>query len=99
MSNQTTIGRIVQYTLSEQDAQEVNRRRVPRRPDSDEGAQFHVGNSACAGDVFPMMICCVWVPEMVNGQVFLDGNDTLWVTSRHEGDEPGQWRWPVREEA
>lgn len=35
----------------------------------------------------------------INGQVFLDGNDTLWVTSADEGTEPGQWSWPVKETA
>lgn len=95
---QATIGRIVQYTLSEQDAEHINRRRVPlidSAAQAHNGAQVHVGNSARAGDVYPMMICRVWVPEMVNGQVFLDGNDTLWVTSRHEGTAPGEWAWPV----
>ncbi|KKK65507.1 hypothetical protein LCGC14_2973460, partial [marine sediment metagenome] len=27
----------------------------------------------------------------VNGQAFLDGNDSLWVTSVQEGYESGQW--------
>jgi hypothetical protein len=31
---------------------------------------------------------------MVNLQVVLDGNDHYWATSRIQGDEPGQWRWP-----
>lgn len=30
----------------------------------------------------------------VNGQAFLDGNDTLWVTSAPHGDQPGSWEWP-----
>ena len=98
MANVTT-GRIVHYKLSAQDATEINRRRVPRRPDSDEGAQFHVGNTAREGDMLPLLVCRVWEPvggvsAGVNGQVFLDGNDSLWVTSRKEGTEPGQWQWP-----
>lgn len=32
----------------------------------------------------------------VNGQAFLDGNDTLWVCSAPEGDWPGSWSWPPR---
>ena len=34
----------------------------------------------------------------VNGQVFLDGNDSLWVTSAKEGTTPGTWCWPERVE-
>lgn len=32
----------------------------------------------------------------VNGQVFLDGNDTIWVTSVPRGDFNGGWDWPER---
>lgn len=35
-------------------------------------------------------------PSGVNGQVFLDGNDVLWVTSVVQGDKPGQWHEPER---
>lgn len=44
------------------------------------------------------MIVRVWdEPQVtVNLQVFLDGNDTLWATSRQEGAEIGQWAWPER---
>lgn len=30
----------------------------------------------------------------VNGQAFLDGNDTLWITSAPEGDFNGAWMHP-----
>lgn len=30
----------------------------------------------------------------VNGQAFLDGNDSLWVTSAPHGDFIGAWNWP-----
>lgn len=62
------------------------------------GAQAHIGNSVSAGDVFPMLICriCGETPESaVNGQVFLDGNDTYWATSRVCGDNLGNWSWPT----
>jgi hypothetical protein len=61
-----------------------------------EGAQAHIGNEAREGQILPLMVCRVWADEFpsapeghrdgVNGQVFLDGNDTLWVTSR--GEDP-----------
>lgn len=101
-----SIGRIVQYKLTEQDALAINRRRADTQAHLDEhrananGVQVHVGNKASAGDIFPMLITRVWgdTPESsVNGQVFLDGNDSLWVTSvacfyGHDGTE-----WPERQ--
>lgn len=110
MSQQPTIGRTVHYQLSASDAEQINRRRttgasIAGRTSRDTwplGAQAHIGNSAAAGDIVPLVIVRVWPDEGgpgihgVNGQCFLDGNDTLWVTSAHEGTEPGQWRWPAR---
>ena len=95
-----TIGRIVHYCLTEQDAECINRRRVNYHLDpSNEGFIFHTGNVANAGDVFPAM--AVRVNDdgaSVNAQVLLDGNDTLWVTSVVEsvGAVPGGWFWPPR---
>src|SRR6266545_2012738 len=100
-----TIGRIVHYQLSEQDAAEINRRRAdyrafaaghahphePGQPDA-PGYLAHVGNSVNAGDVYPAMVVRVFEGyDGVNLQVALDGNDCFWATSRHEGDEHGQW--------
>jgi hypothetical protein len=91
-----SIGRIVHYTLTASDAAGINIRRI--HPVA-EGL-FH-GNTAHAGDVYPMMITRVWSAEpdedtVVQGQVFLDGNDTLWVTSVAQGHEERQWFEPVR---
>jgi len=116
-----SIGRIVHYRLSAQDAIEINRRRttgykiqermkeqrvaVPGGgPDVavygwPEGAQAHIGNDVKEGDVFPMLIVRVWGTDpssSVNGQVYLDGNDVYWATSRSCGDQSGQWVWPSR---
>jgi hypothetical protein len=66
------------------------------------GAQAHIGNSAYAEQEFPLVIVRVWPDEYgpgipgVNGQVFLDGNDVLWITSAAEGTAVGQWHWPER---
>ena len=89
MSQQPTVGRIVHYRLSEQDAEQITNRR------RDAGA---VGNSVRAGDTYPMVIVGVWSPTLVNGQVVLDGPDTLWVTSVTLGDGPRTWSWPPRVE-
>jgi hypothetical protein len=98
-----TIGRIVHYTLSAEDAENINRRRVVGavHPDWPTGAQAHIGNEAHEGDVVPMIVVRVFqigtpAEGLVNGQAFLDGNDSLWVTSRHEGTMPGTWAWPPR---
>ena len=96
-----TIGRIVHYILSEQDAENINRRRVakPYDPGWPPGAQAHVGNFVKAGEIVPMIVCVVWTNEPnsgVNGQAFLDGNDSLWVTSAQQGTTPGTWQWPKR---
>lgn len=88
-----TIGRIVHYKLSEHDADRIN----GKRRNGDD-----TGNAAYEGDVVPLVIVRVWPDEGgpgipgVNGQALLDGYDTLWVTSAHEGAEPGQWSWPPR---
>ena len=121
-----TTGRIVQYTLTEEDATQINRRRtsgdsIAKRiknngaeigtcvnfPDQwPIGAQAHIGNHASVGDVVPLLIVRVWPDEFgtgnpgVNGQAFLDGNDSIWITSAGESLEkataPGKWNWPLR---
>lgn len=94
-----TIGRLVIYVLTAMDALAINvrRNRAPVMPD---GSRVHEGNSANEGDEFPLLITKVWGDSehaAVNGQVFLDGNDSLWKTSVTVGEGPGFFRWPVRE--
>jgi hypothetical protein len=100
-----TIGRIVRYTLSEQDADAINRRRtdaarnMAAHREKKNGSQVHIGNSVYEGEVFPLVITRVWgdQPESaVNGQVLLDGNDTLWVSSVNVGEGPRTFAWPTR---
>jgi len=72
------------------------------------GAQAHIGNTSSAGDTLPLLVVRVWPNEFgegksgVNGQVFLDGNDTFWVTSISETEsltghsttpKQGRWNW------
>lgn len=98
-------GRIVLYRLTHADAEAINRRRKHACDSIDYhrwkkiGTQVHVGNAAGEGDEFPMTIVRVWggtPTSAVNGQVMLDGNDTLWVTSVSVGEGPGTFRWPTR---
>lgn len=101
-----SIGRIVHYTLASWDCEEVNRRRRvesinlydPSLSNWHQGAQAHAGNSVSPGDVYPAMIVRVWgntEGSMCNLQVFLDGNDVLWATSRSEGEGEAHWQAPV----
>ena len=105
-----TTGRIVHYRLSDWDAQDINRRRrdfsaftrtYPRPDESGTpGASGHIGhfgNHADEGDILPAMIVKTWGGTTVNLQVYLDGNDIYWATSRQEGESPGSWMWPPRE--
>ena len=96
-----SIGRIVHYTLSEQDAERINQLRqdyqLNARP---QGTGFvgHVGNQAQEGDVCPAMIVRVFDPRSTtaNLKVELDGTDVFWATSRQLGDGPSYWAWPGR---
>lgn len=92
--------RFVLYTLSAADAKQANGQR--------ETAIWRRGNIAAEGDVYPMLIVRCWgvdepevdadklAQQLVNGQVFLDGNDTLWVTSVKVGEGPGTFSWGDR---
>lgn len=100
-----SIGRIVHFILHDYHVAQINRRRADATAKMDwhrqekTGAQVHIGNSVSVGQVFPMIITRVWgnhPGSAVNGQVLLDGNDTLWVTSVVEGDKEGQWFVPPR---
>ncbi|WP_413600836.1 hypothetical protein [Curtobacterium sp. Curtsp57] len=99
-----SIGRIVHFRISADDAARINKRRedsaIHRHPQPGvhspgTGEQHHIGNAAREGDIYPMIIVRVWNDSLVNGQVLLDGNDVLWVTSVSEGDAPHSYAWPV----
>ena len=89
------------YKLSSSDAEKINRRRTTSLSIKErikeklwpEGAQAHIGNEAREGQILPMVITGIWGETCVNGQVFLDGSDTLWVTSVQQGNEPGNWNY------
>lgn len=93
-----TIGRVVLFTLSDSAVERINYQRKNSQGDLR-------GNPVQAGEIYPMIISRVWPEETyaggetVNGQVMLDGNDSLWVTSAARADNgfPGTWHWPVIE--
>jgi hypothetical protein len=95
-----TVGRIVHYTLTRQDADAINVRRAdyrafeashkhPHEPGTPAatGHIAHVGNTAREGDVCAATVVRIFDPSVTtaNLQVDLDGNDTYWATSRQEG--------------
>ena len=96
-----SVGRIVQFKFTEEDAYAINRLRddaLSARSDSAHlGMVVRVGNPVQLGYVYPMMIVAVWAENpqestAVNGQVFLDGDDTYWVEQVCK--EVGQWSDP-----
>jgi len=97
-----TIGRIVHYRLTEEEALATDKRREDARQQREQmqrtrpGFQAHIGNQLTGGEIVPMMITYIPPANGVNGQVLLDGSDSLWVTSVKEGDGPGEWSWPPR---
>ncbi len=99
-----SIGRIVRYHLTEQDAEQINRRRTTGESIADRiieavwpvGAQAHIGNVVQKGDPVAAIIVAVFGDDLVNAQALLDGTDALWLTSVsfsiHGPD--GTWDWP-----
>lgn len=97
-----TIGRIVHYRLSRQDADEIAATRGTRGSGAVSGmpVSIRAGNPVKEGDTFPAMIVRTWgdAPESaVQLQVFLDGNDTHWATSVQVGEGPRTFSWPTRD--
>lgn len=85
-----TIGRIVHYVLSFDDANAINKRRSDAQnlnaagvtlASQRLGPQIHVGVFVHAGEAYPAIITRVPIrsEDFVNLQVFLDGNDVFWA--------------------
>jgi hypothetical protein len=91
MSQQPTVGRIVNYKLNEGDVAQIDANLPIHSSDVHR-------NAVKAGDVYPAKVVRVFDPSTstVNLQVSLDGDCLYWATSRVEGDQPGQWAWPSR---
>lgn len=97
-----TIGRIVIYKLTQDDADKINRRRttglsIAERMRDDKwptGAQAHIGDKVKAYSDLPMIITAVYdgpvegSANIIDGQVFLNGTDTFWAQGIEE-DEGG----------
>jgi hypothetical protein len=92
-----SIGRIVLYKLSAGDVANINNVRL---------AHNLMGATLAGGEVVPAVIVKTWndpaVPAhpytAVNLRLFVDGEDTPWVTSRHRGQaefSEGSYAWPT----
>ena len=102
-------GRIVYYVLSDQDCQEITRRRTTSKSIADRiangaqgaqwplGAQAHIGNPVQPGDECLAMVLWVHAQEIgrVNLKVMLDGTDELRARSVYYSIDPvrGTWHW------
>lgn len=102
-----TEGRMVHYVLDHNDVSRIEQLRYatvdPRDDVVPRGVQIHMGNPVQAGEHCPMIVARLWDrssdgPGTCNGQVILDGNDSLWVTSVvYDPDgTPGTWHWIER---
>lgn len=102
MSQTLSQGRIVQYTVSANDAEVINKRREDynafkaKYPGYEpDGSVRHTGNTVREGDVFPAMVVRVFEQAgSANLQVTLDGTDTFWACSVSEGTGGRTWAWP-----
>ena len=78
-----TIGRIVIYNTTE------NEREAMRLENTSGGCNVQ--------NKLPAIIVAVWNDTCVNLKVIADGQSLsdFWKTSATQGDQDGQWNWPV----
>lgn len=102
-SPKPTLGRIVHYYLTQDDARSINARREDAQiadPGRNRtGVMVHIGNRVRAGQVVPAIIVRVWGDHdgaAVNLKCMLDGTDSLWVCSVYQGAKEGSYDWPPR---
>lgn len=64
---------------------------------TNEAQQEHLKNTPYCNvsKELPAIIVAVFSESTVNLKVMLDGPGEFWVTSALQGDEPGNWNWPV----
>jgi len=102
-----TVGRIVHYSLDALDVERILKDRAERdlvRGSANLPPKYW-GNQPYLGQAYPAVIVVAWGKDetsMANLQVLLDGEDTLWVTSKGQHLDPstepdaGHWIAPPR---
>lgn len=103
--NQMLLGRVVLYTLTDTDAQQINARRTTPAEIQDQvvmgcwsiGAQAHVGARVAEGEVVAAIVVRALPTGDVNLKLMLDGTDVLWCRGKRQatGSKPGHWHWPA----
>lgn len=97
-----TIGRVVHYRLTDEEAAKINRWRDQNKTNRGAihaGSVGHVGNECSEGQAFAADVVSITefpLRAAINLQVKLDGNDTFWKRDADEGEGPGTWSWPPR---
>lgn len=90
-----TTGRTVLYKLTHRDCDRIMLHRASINAHQPE--ELLCGNTPHEGDIVPAIVVQVWTPETFNGQAFLDGNQTVWLTTIPQDQDdkrPGTWHWP-----
>jgi len=77
-------GQNVVYRLTVSDVHEIEMQR--------SAVEHYVGSPVEPGMARPAIITMVMDLNVVNLQVFLDGNDPLWTTNVPKGNGQGEWR-------
>ncbi len=81
------LGKRVLYMLSEADVRLIAQER------REAGSKTFHGNDPREGAILPGVIVATFGHSTANLQVFLDGNDSYWPTSRGQFDPERNGRW------
>lgn len=93
LARRVVVASVLLYRLTPEDARAVGDRRARESKLFRHSIGEPVGTTVESGDVLPLIVTFVGESE-VRGRVVLDGDGSLWVKTRQEGTERGQWRWP-----
>ena len=98
------IGEVLGYRVTNEQVDRMNGLRIVSRSMDTarlegkfpQGAQAHIGAASAEGDILPLIVTRITEGAngrtLVNGQLILDGSDSLWIEHATEGDGPGQWQ-------
>lgn len=96
LQRRPVVASLVLYRLTADDVNELARRHAAEVQLFKHSLGVSPGIVPSSGDSLPMIVTFAGESE-IRGQVVLDGHGRLWVKTRHQGDDRGQWRWPDAE--